>query len=223
MLIAGCGGDDEKPAASATAEPVTTPLTTQAESATTTPAETGTTTRADADEDEDETRTERESGAGEDEGTARTNRRRATSRSRSGSGDRKRQSTSRRRTQPDARARFIARGDAICADYRRQESEARKQNTGEKEEQVRYLSTVASLVSESVERLKALGAAPGDKGKFDAYVAKLEELAGHVRRFRDAIANDDRSYAQEARRVSETSAEARRIAREYGFQVCGSE
>ena len=222
LALAGCGSDDETVAESSSpTTPVTTPLsgTSTDETDTVATATTGTT-----EVESPATQTTPED-ADEDDSSPVTRGRRRSSGSGSGSGDNSttRRSSRRRARKVDARAQFIARGDAICADYRKNESEARKENDGRKESQVKYLSTVAALVSDAIKRLRELGAAPGDRAKFNAYVAKLVELEDHVRRFRDAIANDSRSYAEEARQVAAASAEARGLAREYGFRVCGSE
>ncbi len=226
MLLAGCGGDDENTDASASAEPVTTPLPTRSESATTTSDENqATTMRTDEAGTETSSGTESDDGENGDEDMTRSKRKRATSRSRnrSGSTPAKKKTPTRRGSQPDARASFIARGDAICGDYRTREREARSRNNGSKAEGLRYLDTVVSLISDSIRRLRALGRVPGDRAKFDAYVAELVELEDDVRRLRDATANEDGSAGEKARRVSQTSAEARRLAREYGFLVCGAE
>jgi hypothetical protein len=128
-----------------------------------------------------------------------------------------------RKKKVDPRAVFIATVDAACADYRRRELDARKQNNGSKERQIKYLDTVVSLLGETMDRMRGISRPPGDNSLFDDYLAKVQELQNAVRKLRDSTAKPSRSYASDAKRVSDLSAEARRIARDYGFQICGKE
>ena len=123
----------------------------------------------------------------------------------------------------DPRLRFVAAADAACAAYRRDEQEARDANDGDRSSQHEYLGRVASLLTDLAARIRALEApAPGAE-TLSAYLASIDELAGHVIALRDFLDRNDPRYGEAAERVAEVSAAARRRARDYGFRICGSE
>ena len=121
------------------------------------------------------------------------------------------------------RSRFIAAGDAACVDYREREARARAENDGQKSSQLRYLDTTAGLIRDLLERLRAAPTPEADRMAMAGYLAAIEEVEVQVRRFRDALDREDPSSGEHARRVADTSAEARRLARGIGFRVCGAE
>ena len=122
------------------------------------------------------------------------------------------------------RSKFIATGDAACASYREREARARADNDGSKAGQLRYFETAANLIRELADRLRAAPAPADDRMAMAGYIAQIEEVEQHVRKLRDAIEREDKgAAAEEAQKVAQTSAEARRLARGIGFRICGAE
>ena len=127
-----------------------------------------------------------------------------------------------RRAAPSPELRFIAAADSACARYQEREAAARRDNDGSKPAQIRYLDTVAGLLEEIARDIRALGPAPRAPETVARYVSVIERLGGEVREMRDATESFDASYSAKASQVAKSSDEAKRIARDYGFRICGS-
>ena len=219
LAAMGCGGDE-----SSDDEPAPAPATAAAEARPS--ADPSDEARTDRPEDEPAPRRGGRRSESPDGGSRKPDRTRG-ERSQPGRSDRserrRRRRGGRRVTPRVDRSRFIAAGDAACADYREREARARGENDGQKSSQLRYLDTTAALIRELLDRLRAAPTPEADRMPMAGYIAAIEEVEQHVRRFRDALDREDRQSGEYARRVADTSAEARRLARGIGFRVCGAE
>ena len=220
LAAMGCGGDE-----SSDDEPAPAPATAADEARPPTdPSDEGS---ADRREDEPAPRRGNRRSESSDGGARKPDRTRH-ERAGPGRSDRSERRPRRRRrggrvTPGNDRSRFITAADAACADYREREARARGENDGQKSSQLRYLDTTAALIRELLDRLRSAPTPDADRIAMAGYIAAIEEVEVEVRRFRDALDREDPRSGEHARRVADTSAEARRLAREIGFRVCGAE
>jgi hypothetical protein len=121
-----------------------------------------------------------------------------------------------------AKARFIAAADAACLIYLDAEAAERAKNDGSKQRQLEYLDKVALLLNNTIIRFHRLSPPAADRPAVGAYVNKIAELRGDVLAFRDKIASNDLNYQATAKAMADASADAKRMAKAYGFKVCGS-
>lgn len=119
------------------------------------------------------------------------------------------------------KAEFIKQGDAICEEANEQnETEAEEfaedngftleEATDEQLEEAITEVLVPSL-NQQVEDIAALGAPQGDEEQVEKIVVSLEGGAGEI--------EDEPSRAFEGEPLKESS----RLAKDYGFEVCGQE
>ena len=119
------------------------------------------------------------------------------------------------------KAEFIKQGDAICEEANEQnETEAEEfaedngftleKATDEQLEEAITEVLVPSL-NQQVEDIAALGAPQGDEEQVEKIVVSLEDGAGEI--------EDEPSLAFEGDPLKESS----RLAKDYGFEVCGQE
>ena len=122
----------------------------------------------------------------------------------------------------DAVARFIASGDAACANYQSEEEPARRANDGSRSAQLTYLGTVARLLDELAGRMRGLTPPASLEPSVREYVDGVSRLAGTVRAMRDAREAESRAYYERAEEVAAQGEESRRRARAIGFKICGT-
>jgi hypothetical protein len=117
------------------------------------------------------------------------------------------------------KAEFIKQGDTICEKANEQnQSEAEefaKENDFELEkaskEQLEeaVAAVLGPSLSQQAEEIDALGAPEGDEEKVEAIVVSLEDAAGEI--------EDEPSLVFEEKSLDEPS----KLAKSYGFKVCG--
>lgn len=123
-----------------------------------------------------------------------------------------------------SRSEVIARGDEFCRQLR--ETRDREANAAEgaaPEAQGRALHTIADAAEHTADQFDALEVPAADRDVIRNYVAMAREQLVLIRRAADSLEQGDAAEANTLLQSgSKTAAQLRRIARGYGFKVCGS-
>jgi hypothetical protein len=123
----------------------------------------------------------------------------------------------------DAKARFIARGDSICIDFRKKKAALGPQPSGTQARADWYDKT-GDLVAAAVARFRAPPPPPADGANtLNSYVSTLSDQATLLHKLADATRrNDARAQFDDGKQIDQNSAKASNLAHQYGFQVCGT-
>ena len=133
----------------------------------------------------------------------------------------------------DARNRFVAEADALCTGVRKagdgilarlERIEAGTQPERTKATQLaRVFGDQIRIIADFRNRLADLEPPPGDRARVAELVAALDDGAAALTRVRAALADGDFDRANELLPDYVAAVdEGNRLAREYGFEVCGS-
>ncbi len=124
-------------------------------------------------------------------------------------------------TQTLTKVEFIEQGDKICEEAEdRSESEAEDfaeengfelEKASEEEIEEAITEVLVPALNQQAEEIQALGAPEGDEKRVEAIVTALEDGANEVA--------DDPKLAFQGQPLKEAS----KLARDYGFKVCGEE
>lgn len=124
-------------------------------------------------------------------------------------------------TQTLTKVEFIEQGDKICEEAEeRSESEAEQfaedngfelEKASKEEIEEAITEVLVPALNQQAEEIKALGAPEGDEKRVEAIVAALQDGASEVA--------DEPKLAFEGQPLKEAS----RLAKDYGFKVCGEE
>jgi len=123
------------------------------------------------------------------------------------------------------KAEWIERADAICAD-----AQERIQGLGDPGADLSKLADLTSdakqILEDEVAAIRDLGAPEGDEDEVEAMLGQVEKGAGASDALIDAATAGDIEKLQEITagdsEFSKASAEADRLASEYGLKECGS-
>ena len=133
----------------------------------------------------------------------------------------------------DARDRFVAEADALCTGVRKagdgilarlERIEAGTQPEQTKARQLaRVFGDQIRIIADFRGRLASLEPPPGDEARVGELLAALDDGAAALTRVRAALADGDFERANELLPDYVAAVdEGNRLAREYGFEVCGS-
>lgn len=123
----------------------------------------------------------------------------------------------------DAKARFIARGDSICIDFRKKKAALGPQPSNTQARADWYDKT-GDLVANAVAQFRAPPPPPADGADtLNSYVSTLSDQVGLLHKLADATRrNDARAQFDDGKQIDQNSAKASNLAHQYGFQVCGT-
>jgi len=126
-------------------------------------------------------------------------------------------------TVSDAKARFIARGDSICMDFRKKKAALGPQPSGT-QARASYYDKLGDLVAAAVAQFRAPPPPPADDlDTLNSYVSTLDEQSTLLHKLADATRrNDARGQFDTGKQIDQNTARANGLAHQYGFQVCGS-
>jgi hypothetical protein len=143
---------------------------------------------------------------------------------------------------PPTRAEFIAKADAICAAARAKQASLRtkigelaKTARGEEQSKVGGISDatrrelaealrqVADIAGSDLPKISAIGPPEADASKLATIFGKLESVLETTRTYAAALETHEDAKAQAvAEQGNAETSESARLAKQYGFEVCGS-
>jgi hypothetical protein len=119
---------------------------------------------------------------------------------------------------------LIAKGDELCAETRGRQPQAPTGGGIPFPTLVAYLNKVEQVTVSSLATFRKLEPRRSERKRFDAFLAAAERRLASIRKARDAAVA--RNTAEVTAAITEERTrlgpEYRRIAREFGFRVCGS-
>lgn len=119
-------------------------------------------------------------------------------------------------------ATVIARGDRRCTDYRRSVDHLNDSEENVKDP-ARRSRALAALTEQLVTQLSSLGRPSRRASTFEGYVSILDGQAPLLYELADALdRKDEDAVKAHEDRIRANGARASRLAREFGFKVCGS-
>ncbi|MDQ3645716.1 MAG: hypothetical protein M3345_02130 [Actinomycetota bacterium] len=115
---------------------------------------------------------------------------------------------------------FIAQADAICKQADEQ-TETLATPTSPAEAGG-FVEKAQEITGESVRKIRELEPPAGDEDTIETMLNKVEEALAYLPTMAEAAQAKDLKTLQEAgRQLQATAGEAQKIARDYGFEVCG--
>lgn len=127
---------------------------------------------------------------------------------------------------PPSRDEFIAQADAICADFQELDEgiSADLEAARDGQEQAEVLRRAVAEAEQSIDDLDALEAPEDGSEQFESYLAAMRDQIAAFDQAADQLEAGDVAAAQRTvTSAEERGAEVRRIAQDYGFEVCGRE
>ena len=129
----------------------------------------------------------------------------------------------RARRERATRAAFIRGADRLCRRFASRERALRRRAGSSTQEQAAYYDALSRVVNDIAERIGLLRRPQADRATVDRYLTAVQRNASLLLRLADALdRGDQRGASVLTRRIRATGLRANRIARGYGFRVCGS-
>ena len=123
-----------------------------------------------------------------------------------------------------SKAEYIERGDAICAKYNERTKDLQAQKPDSYEEAAELYRRAIDIFKPALQEFEALPKPTGDEQVLEEYLDATRQQVALYERVVDAAEQKDREKLETyARDIRELRANARGIAKGYGFNVCGRE